>query len=110
MAKYYDIFYSKKPYLNESDFIEQIIGNRKYILDLGCETGIHMKLLEDKGYIVDGLDISKEMLKIARTRVKGTLIECDFKDLELPPSDCVIACLVYHFVKKEYFNKLWNNI
>ena len=73
MAKYYDMFYSNKSYDNEVDFLINIIGNRKTILDVGCGTGIHMKMLEDKGHQVDGMDLNKSMLEIAKTRIKGNL-------------------------------------
>lgn len=73
MAKYYDLFYSKKSYSKEVEFITDLIGTRKTILDVGCGTGIHMKLLEDKGYRVDGMDLSENMLDIAKSRTKGHL-------------------------------------
>jgi len=73
MAKYYDLFYSNKSYQKEVDFLAQIIGNRKSILDVGCGTGIHMSILENIGYNCDGIDLNKEMLDIAKNRVKGNL-------------------------------------
>ncbi len=60
MAKYYDLFYYNKSYEKEVKFLENLIGNRKFILDVGCGTGIHMNLLEEKGYYVDGLDLNAE--------------------------------------------------
>ncbi len=72
-AKYYDLFYSNKSYEKEVKFLIDLIKDRKSILDVGCGTGIHMNLLEEKGYYVDGLDLNSEMLDIARNRVKGNL-------------------------------------
>ncbi len=48
MAKYYDLFYYNKSYEKEPKFLENLIGNRKSILDVGCGTRIHIKLLEEK--------------------------------------------------------------
>ena len=69
LAKYYDLFYKNKNYDKEVQFLIQIIGKRKTILDVGCDTGIHMKLLADRGYVVSGLDKSLEMLSIAKERL-----------------------------------------
>ena len=76
----YDEFYSKiynqlfnAPYKTEfeiNDLIQSIISkmdkDKIKILDLGCGTGEHIKLLKDKDYNVIGLDNSNEMLKIAK--------------------------------------------
>lgn len=83
MAKYYDLFYSNKSYERETDFLKKLIGNRKTVLDVGCGTGIHMHLLEDSGYIVDGLDLNSGMLNIAKTRVKGNLLEVNLLDFNM---------------------------
>ena len=39
------------------------------IADLGCGTGTLTRLLVDEGYAVDGLDISPEMIRRARSKV-----------------------------------------
>ena len=83
MAKYYDLFYSNKSYERETEFLKEFIGNRKTVLDVGCGTGVHMHLLEDSGYIVDGLDLNSGMLDIAKTRVKGNLIEANLLDFNI---------------------------
>lgn len=83
MAKYYDLFYSNKSYERETYFLKELIGNRKTVLDVGCGTGVHMHLLEDSGYIVDGLDLNSGMLDIAKTRVKGNLIEANLLDFNI---------------------------
>lgn len=75
MAIFYDMFYKNKDYKKEIEFINNIIGNRENILDVGCGTGIHMHLLEAIGKNVDGLDLNDGMLKIAETRINGTLYE-----------------------------------
>lgn len=56
------------------------------VLDLGCGTGGITSLLADKGYDMIGLDISPEMLNIARERNfgKNTLLLCqDMTEFEL---------------------------
>lgn len=56
------------------------------VLDLGCGTGGITALLADKGYDMIGLDLSPEMLNIARERNygKNTLLLCqDMTEFEL---------------------------
>ena len=69
-AKYYDLFYQDKDYNFEVDYVDNLIG--KYfgkadsILDLGCGTGKHAALFAQKGYLVHGVDISKDMIVQAK--------------------------------------------
>ena len=72
-AKYYDKFYQNKNYKKETEFLNNFINANDKILDVGCGTGIHAALLTDNGFEVDGLDLNKEMLEIAKTRLKTNL-------------------------------------
>lgn len=72
-AKYYDKFYQNKNYKKETEFLKNFINANDKILDVGCGTGIHAVLLTDNGFEVDGLDLNKEMLEIAKTRLKTNL-------------------------------------
>ena len=69
----YDVIYSKKNYRAETNFISKII--KKFhspnvnILDIGCGTGEHTLELLKKGYRVTGIDLSNEMLKIAKRKL-----------------------------------------
>lgn len=74
-SQYYDLLYSDKDYELEVDFVNTLISessiNAKTLLDIGCGTGLHAEIFHDKGYIVHGIDLSKDMLKTAETRRKG---------------------------------------
>ena len=72
-AKYYDKFYKNKNYVKEVEFLINFIHQGDKIIDIGCGTGLHASLLEQKGFRVDGLDLNKEMLDIAKTRVHSNL-------------------------------------
>jgi SAM-dependent methyltransferase len=79
----YDLLYKDKDYPAECDLIEKIITEHsqsvpKSILDLGCGTGNHSILLAERGYEVTGVDISEEMLAIAKSKAKGKEIDCTF--------------------------------
>ncbi len=77
--KIYDSFYSKlydklffvgqKVEFEIHDLIENFLSKSKdmKILDIGCGTGKHIKVLENKKYDVVGLDNSNDMLQIAKT-------------------------------------------
>ena len=82
-AKYYDKFYQNKNYEKEVEFIKKIIKKEDKIIDIGCGTGIHASLLEEDGFNIDGLDISKEMLELAKTRIKGNLYNQDILDMNI---------------------------
>ena len=69
----YDVIYSKKNYKAEVNLISQIIkkylSSKVNILDIGCGTGEHTLELLKKHYKVTGVDISNEMLKIAKKKL-----------------------------------------
>lgn len=72
MAKFYDIFYQKKDYTKEVDFIEKVINLPKsIILDAGCGTGEHLKILHSKGYKVFGFDLNSQMIEVANKKIKN---------------------------------------
>ncbi|MBT3981967.1 MAG: class I SAM-dependent methyltransferase [Bacteriovoracaceae bacterium] len=72
-AKCYDLVYESKEYDSEVDYVSSLIkkyaGNSKSILDLGCGTGKHAELFLNKGHSVHGVDLSDEMLEIAKKRI-----------------------------------------
>lgn len=54
--------------------ITQKIKGKK-VLDIGCGIGTHSKIFAMKGAKVYGIDISEEMIKIAKSRSPN----CDFR-------------------------------
>lgn len=72
-SNYYNLLYSDKNYLNESDYI--LNTAKKYavkdlvetkILDVGCGTGRHVAFLSNNFKNAIGIDPSKSMIKIAK--------------------------------------------
>jgi|SRR5581483_2873031 len=55
----------------------------KKILDVGCSTGTFGEILKSRGYIVYGIDISKEAVEIARGKLDRAEV-CDLQNDELP--------------------------
>ena len=83
LADYYDLMHRKYvPYEKHFSFIEGAF--RKYgktvhsILDLACGTGIHSTYFSRKGYRVTGIDLSTEMLRIARSKARAEGLNIDF--------------------------------
>ena len=99
LAKYYDRVYSFRDYLDEAVRLQNLIirylesgGNT--LLDIACGTGRHLKYLKDD-FSCTGVDVSKNMLKIARKNAKGvTFKEADMKTLRLGKQFDVIMCLL----------------
>ena len=75
LAKYYDLIYSGKDYEKEAFVLKSLFSDHKKsegrrLLDVGCGTGHHIKHLKDE-YSCTGMDISEEILEVARKNVEG---------------------------------------
>ena len=72
-SSYYDLLYANKNYHAEVEYLRALIeehsnGNVRTLLELGCGTGIHATMMASHGINVLGVDLSAEMLKVARLR------------------------------------------
>jgi len=83
LAKYYDLIMGKYvPYDRHFSFIEGAF--KKYrkkvrsILDLACGTGVHSVYFARKGYRVVGVDLSREMLEVAKRKARAERLEVEF--------------------------------
>lgn len=65
----------------------------KTILEVACGTGRLMTILEEEGYEVTGLDLSQEMLDIARRRCRGRLLRQDMRDIRVTETFDALICL-----------------
>jgi len=93
-AKYYDLIYRDKDYEREVTFIEEIFKTfhkPKKILEIGCGTGNYTKILHRKGYEITGLDISENMLKIAKKKCACDFLFGDIRDVSI--NDKFDACI-----------------
>jgi len=74
-------------------FIQKHHVNAKTLLDVGCGTGKHLYFLQEH-YQVEGLDISPQMLKIARNRFPDIPFhEGSMLNFDLQKKFDVITCL-----------------
>lgn len=78
-----------------------------HVLDLGCGTGVISGILEDFGCLVTGLDLSENMIAIAREKYAGRSIRLlcgDFYEYEGRDFDAVVVFNAYpHFLDRERF-------
>ncbi|GHN00229.1 SAM-dependent methyltransferase [Cytophagales bacterium WSM2-2] len=71
-SKYYNLLYKDKNYLQEVEYIHSLIKEFDvkgcHLLDIGCGTGSHAMEMSSRGFHVHGMDLSNQMLDIARNR------------------------------------------
>ena len=71
------------------------------VVDLGCGSGIWARALVDEGFDVLGVDISTDMLEIARERVpEAAFAHASLFDVDLPPCAAITSigeCAGYAF-------------
>jgi SAM-dependent methyltransferase len=65
---YYDTILGKKKFENYANFLSKLLHNYniKSVLELGCGSGLYLSPLKKNGFSVEGLDISKKMLVLAK--------------------------------------------
>ena len=120
----YDELMNEVYYESWVNYIEKIIKNEnikvKNILELACGTGNITIPLAKKGYDIAGIDISEEMLMIAREKsqkegIELVLLNQDIADLDfdLYDLDCVLcACDGFNYILedgdlKNIFDKIY---
>lgn len=112
-AQVYDLFMDNVPYEKWCDFIEEILKdnnvNDGVILDLGCGTGKMTNIMSKKGYDMIGVDLSMDMLDIARNSSDEDILYLyqDMRGLELGErvqgAYCACDCLNYILEEEELF-------
>lgn len=91
--------------MKEADFVEEMISTRGFILDLCCGTGRHSIVLCERGWNVIGMDLSKNLLAIAKLRmeragVKFPVVRADMRFL--PFRDSLFKAVINMFTSFGY--------
>jgi ubiquinone/menaquinone biosynthesis C-methylase UbiE len=100
-SKFYDALYHFRDYEAASEKLSKTIaGNNpsaKSLLDTACGTGKHIEHLEKyfkSDFTIEGLDVSEELLEIAKGRCPGTIVHLQSMiDFDLKKKFDVITCL-----------------
>lgn len=99
-ARIYDLLYTGagiKDYSAEAQILRSIIDESspgaRTLLDVACGTGAHLEILR-RHYSVEGVDVSPEMLAVARARLPDVpLHEADMRTLALGRRFDAVMCL-----------------
>lgn len=100
-ARIYDLLYTGtgiKNYQAESDALHALIQEAspgaRTLLDVACGTGAHLAIMRG-WYSVEGVDLSPEMLEVARTRLPADvpLHVADMRTLDLGKKFEAVTCL-----------------
>ena len=73
---------------NDQDYEEAIAQERNLVVELGCGTGSFTQVMKQKGYDIMGIDMSPDMLNIARNKAADAgldimYLEQDMRELDL---------------------------
>lgn len=75
-AYYYNLIYHDKNYRSEAETVKELLRNHRVskgcILNIGCGTGRHDFELNKLGYSLHGIDLSEEMIDIAKKNYLAT--------------------------------------
>lgn len=107
-ANFYDIFNKDRHYNIETKFLLDMLQTRRRVLDVGCGTGTHFDILENLGYIVEGVEINPKMIAVAKMKVKGNIYEGDLLSFKIDEKyDAIISMrdVFNHLKSYEEFEK-----
>ena len=108
IGDYYDLIYLEKNYSDEASFVINLLEKYKIegksILELGSGTGIHATELAEKGYFVQGIERSKQMLLRSKMHDRYKALHGDIRDISLHRKfDAVIS--LFHVISYQITNE-----
>lgn len=107
-AKEYDHKYGS--YVEDYELIQEWANRTKgRILDLGCGTGRILFRLVDEGKIVDGVDLSKEMLELAKQKAEMYVVKPNFYCMNLTDLQLEKAYSMMYMVGNTFQHILTNS-
>lgn len=97
---------AKPPARMLTDWLERLDLHGGVALDLGCGSGAEAEYLARNGFMVDAIDKSETVAKVAKERTQGLtvdVIQGDFREFQLRPDYYTLAVAINSlpFVKKE---------
>lgn len=118
-AAVYDLFMDEIPYDEWFLYLQGML--REYhvedgiVVDLACGTGEMTMRLQDAGYDMIGVDISEEMLELAREKcgAEVLLLHQDMRELELYGTAKAMVCVcdgMNYLCKKEELEQVFQRV
>jgi len=113
-AKFYDALYHFRDYKTASEKLAGTVTKHnpsaKSLLDTACGTGKHIEHLR-KYFDTEGLDISEELLEIAKVRCPGNIVHLQSMiDFDLKKKFDVITCLFGSIAYVKILDNLYKTI
>lgn len=101
---YFSSTYEAKKYRHSLDRILNWRRGHEFALEIGCSVGVFSGMLADQFGTVTAIDISKEVLAIARRHNEGKLnlrfLKGDLRSLELQTEfDTIVCAEVLYYIK-----------
>ncbi|MEM2175098.1 MAG: methyltransferase domain-containing protein [Candidatus Micrarchaeia archaeon] len=116
LAKYYDYLMRQMDYPKKSEKIKKLLNKYKVnsVIDLGCGTGGFTISLKNLGFDCVGIDISKEMIKVAKSKDRSiTWINEDMTKAKTNKTFEAAICLfdtVNHLLSMKEVDKFFKNV
>jgi len=101
-------FQRKYPNENVIRFVKSKFKKKSFFLDLGCGNGRHIKFLIKEKHKVDGLDFSKQAIKILKkNKIKSKIFLTDLNSFKNPKKkyDGIIDCFTSYTLKRHHFEQ-----
>jgi len=78
------------------------LDKKSFILDIGCGSGWSTEIIKNEGHIVIGLDLSKDMIKLAQKKGFDTIL-ADMRYIGIKSNylDCSISISALNFVAEK---------
>ena len=113
-AKFYDALYHFRDYKAASEKLFKTVTNynpsARSLLDTACGTGKHIEHLRNF-FNVEGLDVSEELLEIAKVRCPGNVVHMQSMiDFDLKKKFDVITCLFGSIAYVKILDNLYKTI
>jgi len=106
-GRYYDLLYRDKDYATEVAYVDALLlrcgVSGPDLLEFGCGTGRHGRLLAERGYQVTGIERSAAMVANAQATVGFSCQQGDIRTLQLGRTfDAVLA--LFHVISYQVTN------
>lgn len=114
---YYDEIMEVIEYDLWVDFVKAYLKDNSNILDLACGSGTFAHAINNLGYKISGLDLSEDMIRVAKEKNKINHSEIDFQIQDMCSFNYekkfdVITCFFdsVNFLTKENIKKLFDSV